>query len=117
MSTVAAAFGRAGEALGYAIANIITLHAPSLLIVAGGALSAGDLLMGPLTETVDRVAPPALRAAVTILDHRWGDDVWARGAAALTLRRLYGAPWSTSGPAFQSGAAQGRPGSEEHIHA
>lgn len=98
-AAVTAVFAKAGTALGYAIANIITLHAPGTLIVAGGALRAGDLLMRPLRETVDRVTPPALRRAVTIIDHRWSDDVWARGAAALTLRQLYSAPWSTSGPA------------------
>jgi hypothetical protein len=27
--------------------------------------------------------------------------MWARGAAAMTLRDLYGAPWSTTGPALR----------------
>ncbi|MEZ5668276.1 MAG: ROK family transcriptional regulator [Alphaproteobacteria bacterium] len=100
-----AVFEKAGVALGYAVANIVTLFAPSLLIIAGGALGAGDLLTGPLLATVDRVTPPPLRRAVTIIDHCWGDDVWARGAAALTLRQLYSAPWSTSGPAMRPQAS------------
>ena len=95
----AAVFAKAGTALGYAVANLITLNAPGRLIIAGSALRAGDLLLEPLRATVDRLTPPALRRAVAIIEHHWSDDVWARGAAALTLRRLYSAPWSTSGPA------------------
>lgn len=95
---VAAVFAKAGTALGNAVANIIALHAPGTLIIAGAALRAGDILVGPMLATVDKVTPPALRRAVTIIDHRWSDDDWARGAAALTLRQLYAAPWSTSGP-------------------
>jgi hypothetical protein len=30
--------------------------------------------------------------------HDADDHFWARGAAALVLRELYGAPWSTTGP-------------------
>ena len=29
----------------------------------------------------------------------WSDGIWGRGAAAMTLRDLYGAPWGTTGPA------------------
>ena len=34
-----------------------------------------------------------------IVVHESSDDTWARGAAALTLRDLYGASWGTTGPA------------------
>lgn len=101
-----AAFARAGAALGHAAATVITLHAPGRLIVAGDALRAGPLLMGPLRETVARLTAPALSEAVTIIEHHWADDVWARGAAALTLRQLYSAPWSTSGPAVSAAASR-----------
>jgi predicted NBD/HSP70 family sugar kinase len=94
-----ALFRRAGEALGYAIANLITLFAPPKVIIAGAALRAGDLLVAPLTETVRTVLPEALASVGDIVVHEWGDEFWARGAAALTLRDLYGAPWSTTGPA------------------
>jgi len=40
-----------------------------------------------------------IRAVADIVVHRWDDDMWARGAAAMTLRDLYGAPWGTTGPA------------------
>jgi hypothetical protein len=52
-----------------------------------------------LREAV-RIATPEPIADITeIVVHEAGDDMWARGAAALTLRDLYGAPWGTTGPA------------------
>ena len=89
----------AGEALGFAIANLITLFAPPKVILAGAALEAGDLLLGPLRATVAALTPANLADVSEIAVHEWGDDMWARGAAAMTLRDLYGAPWGTTGPA------------------
>jgi predicted NBD/HSP70 family sugar kinase len=88
----------AGEALGIAITNLITLFAPPKVILAGAALEAGELLLGPLRATVAALTPASLADITEIVVHSWGDDSWARGAAAMILRDLYGAPWNTSGP-------------------
>jgi predicted NBD/HSP70 family sugar kinase len=96
---ISAVFEEAGRALGTVIANLITLFAPPKVILAGAALRAGALLLAPLREAV-RIATPEPIADITqIVVHEAGDDMWARGAAALTLRDLYGAPWGTTGPA------------------
>jgi predicted NBD/HSP70 family sugar kinase len=96
---ISAVFEEAGHALGTVIANLITLFAPPKVILAGAALQAGALLLEPLREAV-RIATPEPIADITqIVVHEAGDDMWARGAAALTLRDLYGAPWGTTGPA------------------
>ena len=89
----------AGDALGFAIASIITLFAPPKVILAGAALSAGERLLQPLYAAVRKYTPPSLADVSEIVIHDWGDDIWARGAAAMTLRELYGAPWSATGPA------------------
>ncbi|HEY1722018.1 MAG TPA: ROK family transcriptional regulator [Magnetospirillaceae bacterium] len=89
----------AGEALGFAIANLIALFAPPKVILAGAALSAGDLFLSPLRSTVSSLTPANLTDVSEIVVHQWGADMWARGAAAMTLRDLYGAPWNTTGPA------------------
>ena len=89
----------AAEALGAAIANLITLFAPPKVILAGAALAAGEALIGPLRAAVQEFTPPSLADVSEIVVHQWGDDIWARGAAAMTLRDLYGAPWGTTGPA------------------
>jgi len=89
----------AGEALGFAIANLIALFAPPKVILAGAALEAGELVLSPLRATVSALTPMNLADVSEIVVHQWGDDMWARGAAAMTLRDLYGAPWNTTGPA------------------
>ncbi|MEX2318316.1 MAG: ROK family transcriptional regulator, partial [Bauldia sp.] len=85
----------AGDALGFAIASIITLFAPPKVILAGAALKAGERLLQPLRAAVRKYTPPSLVDVSDIVIHDWGDDIWARGAAAMTLRELYGAPWNT----------------------
>jgi predicted NBD/HSP70 family sugar kinase len=89
----------AGDALGFAIASIITLFAPPKVILAGAAFKAGERLLQPLRAAVRKYTPPSLADVSDIVLHDWGDDIWARGAAAMTLREFYGAPWNTTGPA------------------
>jgi predicted NBD/HSP70 family sugar kinase len=98
---VAKIFQEAGQALGVAIANLITLFAPPKVILAGSALQAGDLLLGPLRNAIRAAMPKTFADVAEIVEHEPGDGIWARGAAALTLRDLYGAPWNTTGPAKQ----------------
>jgi predicted NBD/HSP70 family sugar kinase len=92
-------FEEAGRALGIAIANLITLFAPPKVILAGAALQAGDLLLKPLRDAVQAATPETISGVTEIVVHESSDDTWARGAAALTLRDLYGASWGTTGPA------------------
>jgi predicted NBD/HSP70 family sugar kinase len=90
----------AGDALGFAIANLITLFAPPKVILGGGVVKAGPLLLEPLRETAAALTPASLAHVADIVVHQWSDEMWARGAAAMTLRELYGAPWGTTGPAL-----------------
>jgi predicted NBD/HSP70 family sugar kinase len=96
---IAALFENAGRTLGIAIANLITLFAPPKIILAGAALQAGDLLLEPLRQAVRTATPETIADIAEIVVHEASDDIWARGAAALTLRDLYGAPWGMTGPA------------------
>jgi predicted NBD/HSP70 family sugar kinase len=89
----------AGKALGFAIANLITLFAPPKVIISGRAMAASEYFIGPLRETVAALLPPSLADVADIVVREWSDDIWVRGAAAMTLRDLYGAPWGTTGPA------------------
>jgi predicted NBD/HSP70 family sugar kinase len=92
-------FEEAGRALGIAIANLIVLFAPPKVILAGADLQAGDLLLKPLRDAVQAATPETISGVTEIVVHESSDDTWARGAAALILRDLYGAPWGTTGPA------------------
>lgn len=95
----AATYAAVAGALGIAIANLITLFAPPKVILAGAAPSVGEALTGPLRAAVAEHTPPSLADVAEIIVHQWEDESWARGGAAMTLRDLYGAPWSTTGPA------------------
>jgi predicted NBD/HSP70 family sugar kinase len=89
----------AGEALGFAIANLITLFAPPKVIISGRAMAMSEHFIGPLRKTVAALLPPSLTDVSDIVVREWSDGNWVRGAAAMTLSDLYGAPWGTTGPA------------------
>lgn len=95
---LAAILGAAGEALGRAIANLAALFAPHMVVLAGEAINASGVLLHALRRTFLESLPPGFAPVPEITVHRWTEDSWARGAAALTLRDLYGAPWNTTGP-------------------
>lgn len=95
---ILAILDEAGEALGFAVANLIALFAPATIILAGEATAAGAALLDPLHLALAKAQPPGSAGTTEIVVHQWSDDSWARGAAALTLRDLYGAPWNTTGP-------------------
>lgn len=90
---------RAGEMPGLAIASLITLFAPPRVVLVGTTLVLGEPLMTALRSPLDRTLPPWLKdVSEIVLDEEADDKAWARGAAA-ALKELYGAPWSTTGPA------------------
>ena len=90
---------RAGEALGFAIANLIMLFAPPKVIISGRAMAMSEHFITPLRATVAALLPPSLADVSDIVVREWGERTWVQGAAAMTLRDLYGAPWGTTGPA------------------
>jgi predicted NBD/HSP70 family sugar kinase len=98
---IGAVLAAAGAALGFAIANLIILFAPPKVILTGAVLEAETRLLAALRERVAALVPPSLADVSAIVVHRFDDEMWARGAAAMTLRDLYGAPWSTTGPALR----------------
>ena len=89
----------AGAALGFAIANLITLFAPPKVIISGRAMATSEPFVGPLRDAVAAQLPPSLADVCDIVVREWSDSIWVRGAAAMTLSDLYGAPWGTTGPA------------------
>jgi len=89
-------FRRAGELLGVAIANAINMLNPPRLVISGDGLRAGEMLRAPLMAAVEANVMPTLREATEIVFHPWGDEMWARGAAAIVLRQIYEAPWNNA---------------------
>jgi predicted NBD/HSP70 family sugar kinase len=89
----------AGEALGFVVANLITLFAPPKVIISGRAMATSDHFIEPLRKTVAHLLPASLADVSDIIVREWSERNWLQGAAAMTLRDLYGAPWGTTGPA------------------
>ena len=89
----------AGEALGFIVASLIALFAPPKVIISGRAMATSDHFIEPLRRTVAALVPASLADVSDIVVREWNEENWVRGAAAMTLRDLYGAPWGTTGPA------------------
>jgi predicted NBD/HSP70 family sugar kinase len=96
---LAAAAARAGAALGIAIANLVGLFAPPRVILVGATLDLGDHLLAPLRRAFAEALPAPLQSVAEITVGEPGDELWARGAAAVALGELYGSRWGLTGPA------------------
>lgn len=87
-----AVFARAGDILGQGIANLLNIFNPQKIIISGEGTRAGDLLFGPMRESIANHVMPGLARDTSIQIDAWGDDAWARGAASLVLRQLFVSP-------------------------
>lgn len=88
----------AGEAVGRALAVLVTLFNPESIVVGGDLAAAGETLFEPLRRAVARYALPSASKDVTVVRGELGDQAEVRGAAGVVLA---GAPRSL---AIMSGA-------------
>jgi predicted NBD/HSP70 family sugar kinase len=77
------ALADAGRAAGRALANVCNQFNPQRIVVGGELASAGDLLLDPLREAVERYALPAASAGVDIVVAELGDRAQLLGALVL----------------------------------
>jgi predicted NBD/HSP70 family sugar kinase len=85
-------FAKAGDALAQALANLINVLSPELIIISGEGVRAGDLLFEPMYAAIDKYIMPGLVEDTEVRIDLWDDDAWARGAAGLVLRELFESP-------------------------
>jgi predicted NBD/HSP70 family sugar kinase len=83
---------QAGEKLGIALANLINLFNPELIIISGEGTRAGELLFQAMRRAIHQNTIPGLVKDSTIHIEPWGDAAWARGAASLVLGELFQSP-------------------------
>jgi len=97
----------AGRKLGLAVANLVTLLNPELLIICGEGTDLGDPFLAPVLTAVREQTFADLGRQVEVKVQRWGDDAWAVGAATLVLRESFSLPgpdekshaiWHRAGP-------------------
>jgi glucokinase len=73
----------ATQALGWAIAQVITLLAPGVVVVGGGVSLSGEQFFAPLREQAARYVFPPLAGSYEIAPARLGELVVVHGALAL----------------------------------
>ena len=85
-----------GRSLGVGIASYVNIFNPEVVVVGGGAIAAGELLLGPAREVVMRRALPTSREGVRVVPARFGAESGMLGAAALAFEGLAarGAPFA-----------------------
>jgi predicted NBD/HSP70 family sugar kinase len=73
----------AGRRVGVAVAGLVNLLNPELIVVGGLIAEAGDLVLLPLREALDRCAIPSAAATVELRPAALGDDADVLGAINL----------------------------------
>jgi N-acetylglucosamine repressor len=89
--SVRAIFAHAGTILGNAVANLINIFDPALVVFSGEGLKAGDYLVTPTREAIQQGVFGGLRASIAI-GEATEDLTWARGAASVMLDELFRPP-------------------------
>jgi len=88
----------AGAALGLAIANVVNVLDPHLVVIGGGLSEAGEVFLGPVRQAFRTHAVPPACDETAIVVAALGYDAGVRGAVALAL---------AAGP--HDGSAEGEP--------
>jgi glucokinase-like ROK family protein len=83
---------QAGVAIGVAVAGLVNLLNPPLVVISGGLAAAGDMLLGPLRATVRQRCLPMLAAGLSIVGAQLGQEAVALGAVHLVLQQTFDAP-------------------------
>ncbi len=91
-------YRRAGRTLGIGIGNICKLFDPEKIIISGKGVLAGELLFGPMRETLPPGISFARGAEVRLHIQEWQPNLYARGAGALVLQEVYQSPANRAVP-------------------
>jgi glucokinase len=82
-------FGDACRTFGWAVAQVITLVAPNVVVVGGGVSLAGEkVFFAPLRREVDRYVFPPLLGTFEIVPAALGEEVVVHGALALAAEQI-----------------------------
>jgi len=82
--------GVVGQRLGEGMVSIANIFNPEMIVIGGGAVAAGDLLLGPAREVVARDSLASLGDKVIIVPAKFGADASMIGAAIMVFEQLSG---------------------------
>ncbi len=84
----------AGQYLGAALANLVDILNPEMIVLGGGVSAAGPLLIKPAVETMRRWAQPLAVKQVRVVRSRLGVRAGLLGAAKLGFERFHVMRWA-----------------------
>ena len=85
-----------GLRLGIAVSHVVNLVNPEKIILTFESAAYSDRVAPSLRAAVAANSFRAHFAATQLIFHTLDDQLWARGAAALMLRDIYSAPWTSA---------------------
>jgi predicted NBD/HSP70 family sugar kinase len=77
-----------GRHIGSGVANLCNLLNPSRVVLGGDLAEAGELVLGPIRESVGRYAIPSAARRLTVLPGALGGRAEVLGALALALSEM-----------------------------
>jgi glucokinase len=77
-----------GSRLGVAVASLVNIFNPEVVVIGGGVMAAGELLLAPVRDVVAARALPPSRDVVRIVPAWFGVEAGMIGAAALAYDGL-----------------------------
>lgn len=77
-----------GRVLGLGIVTLVNVFNPEIVVIGGGAVAAGDLLLGPARSVLAEQAMPSMRELARIEPARFGAEAGLLGAATLAFEGL-----------------------------
>jgi predicted NBD/HSP70 family sugar kinase len=92
------AIERAGYHIGIALAGLVNIFNPSLILLDGSMARAGEFLLEPIRQGIARRSLAASSAATRIEMARLGDNAIALGAVAKVIEAAFGPPSLTTMP-------------------
>ena len=79
------AIADAGELIGEALATLVTLLNPKLIVVGGDLATTGEVVLEPIRAAIARYSVPPAGAAVEVTRGTLGERAEVLGAAAMVL--------------------------------
>jgi hypothetical protein len=89
---------RLAEHIGAALASLVNLLSPELIVLGGLFIPAGDLLLEPIRRTLQARAFPLLGETPRVELSIFGADAWVIGAAAVALEAFFYSSAPAEGP-------------------
>ncbi|GAA6182031.1 MULTISPECIES: ROK family transcriptional regulator [unclassified Shimia] len=79
---------RSGSMFAMGLANIVNIFDPELIILAGEQMQSSHLYAEEVIDAMRKLIVQIDKAPPEVVVHKWGNQMWARGAAAYALENV-----------------------------